>query len=350
MNAQSVPPLLTITDIAARTGLEESLLRYYESEHPDRLPDKVLHGGALLFSENAVDAFQEIHRLENTKAGAGIRPVTPRFARVIAVTSGKGGVGKSNIALNLGIALQRLGKMCVVVDGDLGMANIHLLAGLDNRPGIMDLLDQGRPVAAIIAPGPEGIGIISGGSGILSLADSNRGQRLRLVQALAEVERHADIVLLDTAAGMGRGVRDLLRAADELLFVLTPDLTSLADAYGLLKGLHLESEETTRRPIYSVVNMADTLQQAASVALRFSDCASRFLGLKVENIGYILRDATVGGATARRTPYTVFRPQARVSKHTHNLAVTLLRQELPELAISSAFGRYLKMLQREAPP
>ncbi len=341
------PDLLTIADVAGRTGLEESLLRFYESEYSDRLPAKVLHGDTLFFTAEAPAAFREVHRVH--AAAPGGRPAIPRYGRVIAVTSGKGGVGKSNLALNLGIALQRLGKMCVVVDGDLGLANIHLLAGLASGPGVLELLERGRPVAEIVAPGPEGIGIISGGSGILALADSDPGQRLRLVRALAEVERAAEVVLVDTGAGMGRGVRDLLRAADELLFVLTPDLTSLADAYGLLKGLLQESPAIRHRPVYSVVNMADTLQQAAGVALRFDECARRFLDRGVENIGYVLRDATVGAATARRTPYTVFRPEARVSKHTHNLAVALLRQELPELAISSAFGRYLKMLQGSTP-
>ena len=342
MNAANAHSLLTIADIAQRTGLEESLLRFYESEHPDDLPAKVLRGDALLFPEEAVEAFQRLHRRQDPKQA--VQPADrPRYGRVIAVTSGKGGVGKTNIALNLAIAIQRLGKMCVVVDGDLGMANIHLLAGLSPRPGMMELIAAGARPSELISEGPDGIGVITGGSGIIALADSDQASRRKMIKALSEVERRADVIIVDTGAGMGRGVRDFLQAADEIIFVITPDITSLADAYGLLKGICQERDDD-RRPIYSVVNMADTLQQAANVALRFSDCAHRFLNRTVKNIGYILKDATVGAATARRSPYSVFRPQSRVSKHTHNLAVALLRDEMDALRISSAFGRYQKML------
>ena len=344
MIAANAKTLLTIADIADRTGLEESLLRFYESEFPESLPEKILRGDALLFPEEAVTAFKRIHHRRETQESQPQAVDRPQYGRVIAVTSGKGGVGKTNIALNLAIAIQRLGKMCVVVDGDLGMANIHLLAGLDPRPGLMELIAADTSPSELIADGPEGIGIITGGNGILALADSDRATRHKIIQTLSEVERLADVMIVDTGAGMGSGVRDFLNAADEILFVLTPDITSLADAYGLLKGLDLENEND-QRPIYSVINMADTLQQAANVALRFSECASRFLNREVKNIGYILRDATVGGATARRTPYSVFRPQARVSKHTHNLAVALLQDDMSGLRISSAFGRYKKMLQ-----
>ena len=352
MNAANAQSLLSITDIAGRTGLEESLLRFYESEHPDKLPKKVLRGDALLFPEEAVDAFLQIHRGRTSPSPQKHPTVSKKtsYGRVIAVTSGKGGVGKTNIALNLAIAMQRLGKMCVVVDGDLGMANIHLLAGLDPRPGMMELIAANASPADLIADGPEGIGIITGGSGIIALADSDQANRRKMIKALGEVERLADVIIVDTGAGMGNGVRDFLKAADEILFVITPDITSLADAYGLLKGLDQESEVADHRPLYSVVNMADTLQQAANVALRFSDCAHRFLSREVKNIGYILKDATVGGATARRTPYSVFRPEARVSKHTHNLAVALLRDEMTELHVTSAFGRYQKMLAQGSKP
>ena len=344
MNTANAQPLLTITDIAKRTGLEESLLRFYESEYPQRLPEKVLRGDALLFPEEALDAFKQIHRHRNAPQKDQPTAPKPRYGRVIAVTSGKGGVGKTNIALNLAIAIQRLGKMCVVVDGDLGMANIHLLAGLNPQPGMMELVSATANPADLIADGPEGIGIITGGSGIITLADSDHAKRQKMINALSEVERLADVMIVDTGAGMGGAVRDFLKAADEIIFVLTPDITSLADAYGLLKGIDHESDAADHRPLYSVVNMADTLQQAANVALRFSDCAHRFLSREIINIGYILKDATVGAATARRTPYSVFRPQARVSKHTHNLAVALLRNEMTDLRVSSAFGRYQKML------
>ena len=335
--------LLSIDEIARETQLEESLLRFYESEYPEELPPKVLKGDELFFTRQAVEAFRKIHGRHS-----GHQPAAhaAAYARVIAVTSGKGGVGKSNLALNLAIELQRLGKMSVVLDADLGLANIHLLAGLDPPANLAALLAADRSLAELIVEGPEGIGIIPGGGGLLELADSSPYQRLKILQGLHEIEKQAEIIIVDTAAGMNAAVRDFLQAADELLFVLTPDVTSLADAYGLLKALHQTNAQLLgAKPVYTVVNMAETMRQAADVALRFTACAQQFLAQEVRNIGYVFRDATVGAASMQRTPYSVFRPQARVSRSTRNLAVALLKDELAELRLNSAFGRYMKMIK-----
>ena len=336
--------LLTIEALVSRTGLEESLIRYYESEYAQSLPAKVLRGDIMFFSEAAADIFLKIHArhqaspLTDGKATAPAR----RYARVIAVTSGKGGVGKSNIALNLAVAFQQLGKMTLVLDADLGMANIHLLAGIQPAYSLKDLLRIDLEISELISQGPMGIGIVAGGSGAIALADSSAGQRQKLIKTLETMERHAEIIMVDTAAGMGAAVRDFLMAADEVIFVLTPDLTSLADAYGLLKALHAKD---FNRPLYLVVNMATSLKQAAEVAIRFSNCARQFLGVNINNIGYILRDATVGAATVRRTPYLVFDPLAKVSRNTVAIATALLRSENEAIRLNSAFKRYQNLIR-----
>ena len=339
--------LLSIDEISRRTGLEESLLRFYESEYPSELPEKILHGDRFVFGAGAIDAFLRLHA-RHRKAGNGTNAeqTAGSYARVIAVTSGKGGVGKTNIALNLAIELQRLGKMCLVLDADMGMANVHLLSGLLPKHDIMKVVSDSLPLSDIIMEGPEGVGLIPGGSGTIALADADRHARMKIVRALEEIERHADIIVVDTGAGMGRGVRDFLASADELLFVLTPDITSLADAYGLLKALH--GENLGERPVYSVVNMVDTLKQAADTSQRFSLCARQFLDRRVESLGYLVKDSTVGAATVRRTPYSVFNPQARISKNTRNIAINLIKNEQPELRVSSAFGRYRNLLRSDA--
>jgi flagellar biosynthesis protein FlhG len=337
--------LLTIETVVNRTGLEESLIRFYESEYSGRLPDKVLRGDTLFFTPPAVEALLQVHHRHTGHApgeGEAQALAGKGYARVIAVTSGKGGVGKSNVALNLAIAFQRLGKMALVLDADLGMANIHLLAGIQPAYSLKDLLNAELAVSELITQGPEGIGIVAGGSGIIAMADSTASQRRQLLDALERMESHADIIMVDTAAGMGAGVRDFLLAADEVLFVLTPDITSLADAYGLLKALHAKNFD---RPLYSVVNMAGSLKQAAEVAIRFSNCARQFLGVTIGNIGYILRDATVGAATVRRTPYLVFDPQAKVSRNTHSIATALLKTADDTIRMNSAFRRYQNLIR-----
>lgn len=339
--------LLTIETLVARTGLEESLIRYYESEYAQSLPDKVLRGDTMFFTEPAADMLLKIHaRHSGSAAAVGATDASgKRYARVIAVTSGKGGVGKSNIALNLAIAFQQMGKMALVLDADLGMANIHLLAGIQPAYSLKDLLRLDLEPSELITQGPEGIGIVAGGSGVIALADSTSGQRRQLLETLEKMERHAEIIMVDTAAGMGSGVRDFLMAADEVVFVLTPDLTSLADAYGLLKALHAKE---FNRPLYLVVNMATSLKQAADVAVRFSNCARQFLGVSIDNIGYILRDATVGAATVRRTPYLVFEPQAKVSKNTVAIASALLRSGNDTIRLHSAFKRYQNLIRENS--
>jgi len=336
--------VLSIEEVAAQTGLEESLLRFYESEYPDRLPPKVLRGDVLYFDETAVAAFRAVHA-SHGHAGPREEEAQPaRFARVIAVTSGKGGVGKTNIALNLAIELQRLKRMCVVVDADMGLANIHLLAGLRPARSIASFLKGEASISELVTAGPEGIGILPGGGGILALADSTPGERLRLIRGLAELEAAADIVLVDTGAGMGRAVREFLQAADEVIFILTPDITSLADAYGLLKALCREQRDFAGHRLYSVVNMADNLKQAADTAVRFAKCARQFLEARVQHLGYVLRDPLVTAAGVRGRPYTVLRPDGRASKNTRNLALGLLEREEIGIRTTSAFRRYMKLM------
>ncbi len=335
---------LSIEEISQATGLEESLLRFYESEHEGQLPEKVWRGDSLCFVREAVAVFLRIHAsheaVQDTPAVAAHK-TRGHFARVIAVTSGKGGVGKTNIALNLAIALQQMGKLSLVLDADMGMANVHLLAGLNPVHGISAVVNGEAELADIILEGPAGIGIIPGGGGLVSLADSSRLERRTIIDALSEVEQAAEIILVDTGAGMAGSVRDFLVSADDILFVLTPDITSLADAYGLLKGLS-QQDDSVGGAIYSVVNMVRSTAEAADVAQRFAECAHRFLKLEVKNLGYIMKDSTVGTATFQRTPYSMFRPQARVSINTRNVAKALLRLERPDIRLSSSFSKYLK--------
>lgn len=335
---------LTISELSIQTALEESLIRFYESEYPEDLPEKVLQGNTLYFDIKAIDVLKMVHNRHNSSPLSETKEIdrSQNFARVIAITSGKGGVGKTNLALNLAIEFQRMGKMCLVLDADLGMANVHLLAGVQPRYTIQDILYSDIKISDVIMEGPEGIGIVPGGAGVMALADSTTHERAQMITALGSMESAADIIIVDTGAGMSSGVRGFLHAADEVLFVLTPDITSMADAYGLLKAL---CQEESNQPIYSVVNMAQSLRQSADVALRFSGCAEQFLKREVINVGYLLKDATVGAATAHRTPYTVFEPQSRVSKNTRNLAIALLNREEANMRHNSAFNRYMKMVR-----
>jgi flagellar biosynthesis protein FlhG len=164
-----------------------------------------------------------------------------------------------------------------------------------------------------------------------------------MISALEQIELCTDIIIVDTAAGMGAEVRDFLFAADEIIFVLSPEITSLADAYGLLKSL---CGMGFKGPMYSVVNMVYSLKEAAEVGKRFADCAMQFLGATVGNIGYIARDSSVRAAVAARTPYCLFAPDSRVAKNTANIAAALLKEQDSSVILHSAFKRYKNLLEK----
>ena len=164
-----------------------------------------------------------------------------RTARVITVTSGKGGVGKTSLSVNLAIQLRRLGKRVVVLDADFGLANIEIMLGIRPQYNISDQIYRGKNINDIITYGPEEIGFISGGSGINEMANLTRDQVFRLVQKMSELDEKTDVIIVDTGAGIGDSVLEFVAASAEVLLVATPEPTSITDAYALLKSLNRNS-------------------------------------------------------------------------------------------------------------
>ena len=156
--------------------------------------------------------------------------------RVIAVTSGKGGVGKTNITVNLAIALKQAGQRVLVIDADLGMANVDVVLGSMSKKHLLNLLEKDTELRDVLIDGPYGVRYISGGSGIEKAADFTYEERQRLMQKLTACGQMADIILIDTGAGLGKNVMDFILAADEVLLVTTPEPTALTDAYAVLKA------------------------------------------------------------------------------------------------------------------
>ena len=159
-------------------------------------------------------------------------------ARVITVTSGKGGVGKSNVAVNLAVQISKMGKKVLIFDADFGLANVEVMFGAVPRYNLGDFLFQGKSMTEIITEGPMGIGFISGGAGILSMNQLADEQIRYLVRGLAELDRYADVILIDTGAGISNQVMEFVMASPEVLVVTTPEPSSLTDSYSLLKALY----------------------------------------------------------------------------------------------------------------
>jgi len=211
------------------------------------------------------------------KAAVAPPPSRPR-RRVIAVTSGKGGVGKTNIVTNLAIALSRQGVRVLVLDGDLGLANVDLLLGVAPQFDLQDVVLGTRSVQDIVLEGPDGIRVIPASSGVEELANLDEYRTEVLLRSLANLEHEIDIILIDSPSGIGHHATSLVHGADQILVVTTPEPTSFSDAYAMIKVL-------VKRPLKNtpalLVNEADSEEAALAVARRVKNVAKRFLNLDI---------------------------------------------------------------------
>ena len=219
--------------------------------------------------------------------------------RVIAVTSGKGGVGKTNFTVNLALALAEQGQRVMVLDGDLGLANVDIAFGLTARYTIEHLLSGEKTIEEIILTGPRGIGIIPGGSGVQGLADLDREKLTYVLANLGRIEKMADLLIIDTGAGLGHTVMNFLQASDDVIVVTTPEPTALTDAYGVLKTLRQENGEI---PIHVVINRVQTEADAQATFKRLETAVNKFLNGSLNFIGWVYDDPLVGRSIMQQEP------------------------------------------------
>ncbi len=226
--------------------------------------------------------------------------------RVVAITGGKGGVGKTSVSVNLSIALSRMGSKVCLLDGDMGLANINVMLGLYPAYTLEHLLTGERSIQDIVLDGPERIQIIPGASGFAKCVDLDVGQQQRLVTSIQAIEPHYDYMLVDTAAGISPTVLHFIAASQVAVLVITPEPTSLTDAFSLLKVLRRRGY---RRKVQVIVNMVSSSSQAEKVYRRFSCTVSKYLELATEYLGPIWMDESM------RTAVTLQRPVALYPKH-----------------------------------
>ncbi|MCR4802217.1 MAG: MinD/ParA family protein [Lachnospiraceae bacterium] len=250
-------------------------------------------------------------------------------SRVITVTSGKGGVGKTSIAVNLALQLQRMGKKVVILDADFGLANIEVMLGVRPTANLADLMFRGRSLTDIVMPGPEGIGFISGGSGIKELTSLKRDQIFYVMQSLAELDNIADIVLVDTGAGIAESVLDFAAASEEILLVATPEPTSITDAYALLKTLNRTKEfEAERTVIKLIANRVNSQQEGQDIFYKLSTVAEKFLNIQLEYLGAVVNDESVSKAIIQQKPLLISHPSSAASNAIRELVDTLEGEEV----------------------
>lgn len=242
-------------------------------------------------------------------------PSPRRVARVITVTSGKGGVGKSSISVNLAIALSKLGNRVIILDADFGLANVEVMLGIRPQYNLADLMFRGKSLTDIITEGPENIGFISGGSGIQELTNLSRDQIVYLIQKLVELDQKADIIIVDTGAGIADSVLEFVGASSEVLLVATPEPTSITDAYALLKTLNRKTDVSLQDTVIKMVaNRIDNYDEGKELYDKLSLVVSKFLNFKLEYLGALPQDPSVSKAVMRQKPALTLYPNSNFSK------------------------------------
>jgi len=259
-----------------------------------------------------------------------------RPASVLAITSGKGGVGKTNIAANLAICLAASGKEVVLFDADISLGNLDVIMNFTSKYNISHVLNGQRSIEEVIHVGPEGLEIICGASGIEGLAELGEFQRRRLISELTKLQDQNDAIIIDTAAGISKSVVGFCLAADHTLVVTTPEATAITDAYAMIKVL---AGHSFAGRISLLVNMAESIATGRKIHQQIASVARRFLNAEVDCAGVIVWDERLRRSVRMRKPVVLAYPNSRATSSIIALAAKLSKGMAVRADNGSFLGR-----------
>ncbi|MBZ4645880.1 MAG: flagellar biosynthesis protein FlhG [Petroclostridium sp.] len=287
------------------------------------------------------EIINDLKKQQLTKQLSTENVLEKRKCRVITVTSGKGGVGKTNISVNLALNLSKMGYRVVILDADLGLANIDILFGISPHYTLLDVINNNKTIFDILSDGPMNVKFISGGSGIEEMVHLEKWQLEALIEKVASLDKVADIIIVDTGAGISENVISFVLAADEIILVTTPEPTSIMDAYALVKTVSLKDRD---KIIQLVVNRADNEKEAISVMNKLTLAAEAFLGVKLKQLGYVLYDTNVVKAVKRQEPFILSYPKSLVSRQLNEIAHKLMQVDQNSMKRSSGIKGFFRKL------
>lgn len=251
--------------------------------------------------------------------------VNIKAARVITITSGKGGVGKSNLAVNLAVQLRKRGNRVIILDADFGLANIEVMFGVIPQYNLSSLLYQGKSIKEIISTGPMDIGFISGGNGVLGLNNLQREQIMHLVKCISELNELADVIIVDTGAGVSDQVLEFVLASPEVLMVTTPEPSSLTDSYSLLKALYRNPnfmENGTK--IHVIANKVHSAEDGQMVFDKLNSVVEQFLHGNINYLGMIPKDDMLERSVRQQKIVSINEPNSNAARAFDVLCTNLL--------------------------
>lgn len=244
--------------------------------------------------------------------------------RVIAITSGKGGVGKTNITINMAIALAQLKQRVIIIDADLGTANVDVLMNLKAKHSLKDVINGEKEVLDVIMEGPGGVQLIPGGSGFLNLANLKKQELMQIISKIQVLEQYADYLLIDTGAGLNNNVISFILAADEVIVVTTPEPHAITDAYAIIKVM---VEQSKKVKTSLIINRTDSSKEGLQVADKIQAVVKRFLSIDTSYLGSVLDDSNVRRGVKSVTPFIIKYPNTIASKNMVQVAKALLNEE-----------------------
>lgn len=249
-------------------------------------------------------------------------------SRIITVTSGKGGVGKTSVSINLAIQFRLQGKSVIIFDADFGLANIEVMIGAIPKYNLSDLIYRGKYLNDIIMKGPMDIGFISGGSGISGFGDLTKEQLTYLVYKIKELESMADIIIIDTGAGISSAVMDFVVVSNEVILVTTPEPTSITDSYSLLKALNKRDDfDKSQNHIKIVANRVRSYEEGANLYNKLNVVVNKFLNFNIEFLGIIENDENMSKAVIQQKPISMAYPNSKGAKSFKKISDTLLEKK-----------------------
>lgn len=251
----------------------------------------------------------ESREVENNEVDSSRKPI------IITVTSGKGGVGKSNFVVNAAICLRKMKKSVLIFDADMGMGNDDVLMGLLPKYSVYDIIFKKKDIEDVIVKGPFGVRLLPGGTAVPDFGEISSEQRKNFMKNLSKLENF-DYIIMDTGAGIGKNVLQFISCCDKLIVIMTPEPTSLMDAYSLVKAV---DHSKVKNSAGVVINRAATGDEAEDTFHRFNSAVNKFLDIELDYFGYLSDDKKVVRSVKNQIPFVIACPTSRAAKDMNSI-------------------------------